>query len=69
MAGLSDPLHANTQQTSNPHTPVAEDECSCGCGAYARCDRPDCPHHDPYPYADLDFDALLEEQFDQEIPS
>jgi hypothetical protein len=52
------------------HVMIADDECSCGCAAYAQCDRDGCPHHGPWPYAGLDVDALLaEEQFDQEIPS
>ena len=45
--------------TEETHVPIAEDECSCGCSAYAQCDREDCPHHEPWPYSDVDIDSLL----------
>ena len=55
------------------HTPIADDECSCGCTAYEQCDRPACPHHGPWPNPILDFgcedDGPLNEPANLELSS
>jgi hypothetical protein len=42
---LSNPYQMRRQPDIQAHILIDLDECSCGCNAYERCVRADCPHH------------------------